>query len=110
MTTSAKQRTEWSLVTSALMLATALVVLLLRPLDPPASAGDSTVPQPNGIGAITLSNGDGPDQRPSESLYLLDNRSETLMIYSVEVVGVNRSLVLRDVEHLPSLFRAGRTR
>lgn len=110
MSSQKQQRMEWSLVTSALMLATALVVLLIRPLDPSANAGDSTVPAANGIGAITLTNGEGPKDRPSESVYLLDNRTETLMIYSVEVVGPNRSLVLRDVESLPALFRAGRPR
>lgn len=104
-------RLEWSMATSACILGTVLVMMcLLQPLDPIAHAGDSVGPAPNGIGVMTLANGDGPDNRPSECVYLLDNRSEMLMIYAIETVGNSRTLALRSAERLPNLFRAARPR
>ncbi|MEI6879090.1 MAG: hypothetical protein WCL33_08655 [Planctomycetota bacterium] len=104
-------RLEWSLATSACVLGTILVMLcLFQPLDPSAHAGESIGPAANGIGVMTLSNGEGPDNRPSECVYLLDNRNEMLMIYSVEVISGNRTLALRTAEKLPNLFRAARPR
>ncbi len=108
MTTMTLRRAEWTLMTSALMLATALLVMLFAPMTPDAQGGDSTVPAPNGIGVITVANGSGPGARPSESVYVLDNRTEMLMIYTVESSGASRSVALRYVETLPALFRAGR--
>ncbi len=103
------RRTEIGLASSALVLATVLVTLLLaRPVMEEAHAGDSIVPAPNGIGVMTISNGSGPGDRPSESIYVLDNRTEMLMIYTVETSGPARSVALRHVESLPALFRAGR--
>ncbi len=101
---------EWTLASGACVLVTILVMLFLRPIEQSARAGDSTSPAPNGIGVITLANGDGPDNRPHECIYLLDNRTESLMIYSVEVAGGGRSMMLRTVENLPALFRSARPR
>ncbi|MSQ90179.1 MAG: hypothetical protein EXS01_02130 [Phycisphaerales bacterium] len=101
---------EWTLATSACVLATVFVMLLARPLDPLAYGGESVTPASDGIGVMTLGTGDGPDHRPTECVYLLDNRNETLMVYAVENAGTNRNLVLRSVESLPNLFRAARPR
>ncbi len=101
---------EWSMATGALVLATILVMLLLNPVDHAARAGDSATPAPNGIGVITLTTGEGPDNRPTECIYLLDNRTESLMIYSVESTGGGRNMLLRTVENLPALFRSARPR
>ena len=101
---------EWSMATGACVLTTILAMLLLKPLGPDAHAGDGVTPAPNGIGVITLTNGDGPDGRPHECVYLLDNRTESLMIYGVEAAGGGRSMILRTVENLPGLFRAARPR
>ncbi|NDG65160.1 MAG: hypothetical protein EBY29_17115 [Planctomycetes bacterium] len=104
-------RIEWGMATSACVLGTILVMMcLLQPMDSIARAGDSVGPAANGIGVMTLANGEGPDHRPSECVYLLDNRNESLMIYSVEMAGNNRTLALRSVENLPNLFRAARPR
>lgn len=101
---------EWTMATGAFVLATILVMLLLNPIDRAARAGDSATPAPNGIGVITLTTGEGPDNRPTESIYLLDNRTESLMIYSVEAAGGGRNMLLRTVENLPALFRSARPR
>ena len=90
-------------------MTTALATLLLTGEgDRAALAGDSTVPGSNGIGVIALSNGAGPNDRPAESIYVLDNRTEMLLIYTVESAGATRSVALRYAESLPALFRAGR--
>ncbi|MSR29466.1 MAG: hypothetical protein EXS03_07840 [Phycisphaerales bacterium] len=102
------RRIEWSLATSACVLAAALVMLVLPPVDQRALAGDSIVPASNGIGVMTLPNGSGPSARPSESIYVLDNRTEMLLIYTVESAGASRSVALRYSESLPALFKAGR--
>ncbi|MSR44335.1 MAG: hypothetical protein EXS15_03125 [Phycisphaerales bacterium] len=101
---------EWSLATSACVLATVLVMSLLNPLNPAARAGDSVMPSAHGIGVMTLPTGEGPDSRPTECVYLLDNRNETLMIYAVDTVGTGRVLALRWVESLSGLFRSARPR
>ncbi len=104
-------RVEWGLATSACVLATILVMLCIgQPIDQVARAGESVTPGPNGIGVIALTNGEGPDNRQTENVYLLDNRNELLMIYGVDTTGNNRTLTLRTVESLPNLFRAARTR
>ncbi len=102
-------RGELCLGACALILSTALVTLMLSGQgDTIALAGDSTVPAPNGIGVITLSNGSGPSDRPAESVYVLDNRTEMLLVYSVEATGATRTVALRYAESLPAIFRAGR--
>jgi hypothetical protein len=60
-----------------------------------------------GYTAITASVGQGSDVSPVEILYVLDNRSETMLVYSVEV-QVDRRMVLLGGASLPALFRAGR--
>ena len=98
-------RAEWGLATSACVLGTVLVMLCIgQPIDSTARAGESVNPAPNGIAVMALANGEGPDNRPSENVYLLDNRNEMLMIYAVEMVGNNRTLSLRTVESLSSLL------
>jgi len=102
---------EWTMATFTCVLTTIFVMMcLLGPVNSTARAGDSVTPRVNGIGVMTLSTGEGPDHRPTECVYLLDNRSERLMIYAVEMNGTNRTLTLRSIESLPDLFRAGRPR
>ncbi len=110
MNNMSNAKLEWSMATAALVLTTILVMLLMRPMDHAALAGDSATPAPNGIGVITLTSGEGPDNRPTECIYLLDNRTESLMIYSVEAAGGGRNMILRTVENLPALFRSARPR
>lgn len=104
-------RLEWTMATFTCVLTTVLVMMcLVGPVESAALAGDSVTPNSNGIGVMTLSTGAGPDNRPTECVYLLDNRAERLMIYAVEMNGTNRTLALRSIESLPDLFRAGRPR
>ncbi|MSR70115.1 MAG: hypothetical protein EXS17_07210 [Phycisphaerales bacterium] len=98
------------MATGALVLTTILVMLMLRPVEQAARAGDSVTPTANGIGVITITSGEGPDNRPNECIYLLDNRTESLMIYSVESAAGGRNMLLRTVENLPVLFRSARPR
>ena len=51
--------------------------------------------------------GYGPDARPYEILYILDNTSQTLFVYSIERAADKR-ILLRDGRYLPSLFRTAR--
>lgn len=107
----ARARLEWGLATSACVLATVLVMLCLNPaIDDAAFAGDSIHPPAGGISVMTLSNGEGPDSRPSECVYVLDSRGARLFVYMVETVGGTRTVHLRTVESLPALFRSARPR
>ena len=51
--------------------------------------------------------GQGPDEEPYETLYIIDNRSEMLFIYGMDG-GANPRLALRGGSSLPALFRAAR--
>ncbi|RLS90466.1 MAG: hypothetical protein DWI09_00355 [Planctomycetota bacterium] len=93
------------LATSAIAI-TAIAIVEAGRLHPTAEAGTASM----GIGgytAITASVGQGSDVSPVEILYVLDNRSETMLVYSVEV-QVDRRMVLLGGASLPALFRAGR--
>ncbi len=69
-----------------------------------ASVGSTGV---GGFTMITSSTGEGPDESPYETLYILDNRGEMLFVYGIDSAA-NRKLVLRGGASLPALFRAAR--
>jgi hypothetical protein len=91
---------------SAFVLAGILLALAGRLPENPAYAGMATT----GTGGFTLvtdRSGYGPDARPYEILYVLDNTSQTLFVYSIERAADKR-ILLRDGRYLPSLFRTAR--
>jgi hypothetical protein len=96
------------LATSALAV-TALAIVEAGRLHPSASA---SVVAPlstgaNGVTMLTASTGQGPDEAPYESLFILDNRTEMIFVYGIES-PTDRRLVLRSSASLPALFRAAR--
>lgn len=93
------------LATSAFAI-TAFAIVEAGSLQPAAHAGGASV----GIGGttmVTASSGKGPDADPYETLFVIDNRSEMLMVYSVSAPPEQR-LVLLGGSSLPALFRAAR--
>ncbi len=60
-----------------------------------------------GYTLVTASVGQGPDEAPYETLYVLDNRGEFLYVYGIDNAA-DRRLVLRGGGSLPALFRVGR--
>lgn len=93
------------LATSAIAI-TALAIVEAGRLHPSADAGTATT----GLGGVTLVTGAtnvGGDAAPVELLYVIDNRAETLLVYSVET-QLDRRMVLLGGVSLPVLFRAAR--
>jgi len=91
---------------SAFVLAGILLAIAGRLPENPAYAGMATA----GVGGFTLvtdRSGYGPDSRPYEMLYVLDNSSQTLFVYSIERAN-DRRIILRDGVFLPNLFRTAR--
>ena len=94
------------LLASAFVLAGILLAVAGRLPENPAYAGMATT----GTGGFTLvtdRSGYGPDARPYEILYVLDNTTQTLFVYSIERAADKR-ILLRDGRYLPSLFRTAR--
>ncbi|MFZ9881496.1 MAG: hypothetical protein ACO3QC_08860 [Phycisphaerales bacterium] len=60
-----------------------------------------------GFTVVTSSMGQGPDSSPFETVYVIDNRGEMLLVYGIDNVA-DRRLVLRGGASLPALFRAAR--
>lgn len=93
------------LATSAIAI-TALAIVEAGRLHPQADAGMATMGA-NGFTLLTAANGQGSDTSRVELLYVLDNRSEMLLVYGVEN-QVERRMVLLGGASLPALFRAAR--
>ncbi len=94
---------------SAFVLAGLLVVSAGR-ITPQAGAGDPAAVAAGGMQVLTLTNGDGSSTQFNESVYVLDNHSETLFVYTIENATDKRGLVLRTAEALPMVFRNARPR
>lgn len=94
---------------SAFVLAAMLVVSAGR-MGAPAGADGPAAVAAGGMQVLTLTNGDGPDTQPTESVYVLDNHSETLFVYTIENATDKRGLILRTAEPLPAIFRNARPR
>jgi hypothetical protein len=61
----------------------------------------------NGFTMLTASSGIGTPERPIELLYVIDNQTQTLYVYTVENAS-DRRIVMRGGGSLANLFRAGR--
>ncbi len=97
-------RTSPVLWASAFVLA-ALVILQAGQLPAnPAFAG--VVSNGQHMRLLSADNGRGADAQPDEVVYLIDNRTETLLLYELE----GGKIVLRDGVSLPTAFQraAGR--
>lgn len=93
------------LATSALAI-TALAIIEAGRLHPPAFA-DSASTGLGGFTIVTSSTGEGPDEMPYETVYVLDSRGETLLVYGIDNPA-ERRMILRAGASLPALFRAAR--
>ncbi|RLS67392.1 MAG: hypothetical protein DWH97_01205 [Planctomycetota bacterium] len=93
------------LTTSAIAI-TALAIVEAGRLQPAAFAATAATGL-GGFTAITSSVGQGPDEAPYETLYILDNRGEMIYVYGIDS-PTDRRLVLRGGASLPALFRAAR--
>lgn len=89
---------------SAFVIAALVVLQAGRLPGNPAYAGVAA----NGQHIVLLSadNGRGADAQPDEIVYLIDNRSETLLLYELE----NGKIVLRDGVALPAAFQRAAVR
>lgn len=94
---------------SAFVLAGLLVVSAGR-ITPSADAGDAASVAAGGMQVLTLTNGDGSSTQFNESVYVLDNHSETLFVYTIENATDKRGLILRTAEPLQQVFRNARPR
>ncbi len=89
---------------------TAFAIVESGRLHPAAYSHPSSIDSVMGAGGFTMitsSTGQGPDESPYETLYILDNRGEMLFVYGVDN-ATNRKLVLRTGASLPALFRLAR--
>lgn len=93
------------LATSAIAI-TALAIVEAGRLHPAAEAGMATMGS-GGFTLLTAANGQGSDTSRVELLYVLDNRSEMLLVYGIEN-QTERRMVLLGGGSLPALFRAAR--
>ena len=73
-------------------------------------AGDAASVAAGGMQVLTLTNGDGSSTQFNESVYVLDNHSETLFVYTIENATDKRGLILRTAEPLQQVFRNARPR
>lgn len=94
---------------SAFVLAGLLIVSAGR-ITPSADAGDAASVAAGGMQVLTLTNGDGTSTQFNESVYVLDNHSETLFVYTIENATDKRGLILRTAEPLQQVFRNARPR
>jgi hypothetical protein len=95
----------WS---SAFILAALTIVQAGRLPGNSAYAGTANAGR-EGTSAVTIATGLGPDNKPYEALWMVDNRTETLSIYYIENANSGeKSLKLRYMASLPDLFRSAR--
>jgi len=97
-------------VARAILFASAMLIgamVLFRAGDMPINpAYANTVASSDGITILTGSTGRGKDADPHMLLYVLDNRTETLLVYEIEDAR-RREILLRNATPLPGLFIRG---
>jgi len=99
-------KTTHAILTLSAFAITALAIVEAGRLQPAAFASPIATGD-NGVTVLTASTGQGPDEAPYEALFVLDNRTEMILVYGIES-PTDRRLVLRSAASLPSLFRAAR--
>jgi hypothetical protein len=96
---------------AAVLWASAFVIAALIILQAGRLTGSaahaSNAANVNDYSLVTARSGVGPDEKPYELLYLIDNHAEVLLVYDLQ--NVQQGLLLRDGGSLTNLFRsAGR--
>jgi hypothetical protein len=99
------KRSHSALWASAFVIAALVIAQAGR--MPAAQA--ETVVSVNDYVALTARTGRGPDERPNEALFVLDNREQTLVVYDMEDAQ-RGTLVVRGGGSLVNLFRNARGR
>lgn len=99
-------KTSSAILATTAFAITALAIVEAGRLHPQASA-DTASTGLGGFSVITSSVGQGPDESPYETVYVLDSRGEMLLVYGIDNVA-DRRLILRAGASLPALFRAAR--
>lgn len=99
-------RHSTALWASAIIVAALILVTAGRLPEHPAYGGMATTGT-GGFSMVTAPSGFGPSDKPYEILYVVDNSSQTLYVYSVDS-ATDRRILLRGGANLPTLFRAAR--
>ena len=73
------------------------------------SAHAETVAEMGDYVALTARTGKGPDERPNEALFILDNREQVLIVYDLEDAQ-RGTMIVRGGGSLVNLFRNARPR
>ena len=93
---------------AAVLWASAFVIGALTIIQagrfPGRSAHAETTANVNDFSLVTARSGIGPDERPSELLFLIDNHAEVLLVY--ELPNIQQGIFLRDGGSLTNLFRS----
>lgn len=98
----------WNRTTLACTAAAMSALLVVQVVLMPSAQADSV--QGNaGISSATVHNGYGQVLASPQSLWMIDDRSEMLFIYSIDNIADPR-LNFRYSESLPALFQAARGR
>lgn len=106
MTDRSTHATLWA---SAFIIGALLIMQAGRLSPNPAFAGMAASSN-GGFSLVTSSDGNGPANAPYDMLYIIDNTSEVLYIYTIPNATSPKSsgLELLGGGSLPNLFRAGR--
>jgi hypothetical protein len=99
-------RQSATLWASAIIVAALVLITAGRMPENPAYAGMATGGT-GGFSMVTATSGFGPSDKPYEVLYVVDNATQTLYVYSIDN-ATDRRILLRGGANLPSLFRAAR--
>ncbi len=76
---------------------------------PGQAAYAETVSESGDYTVLTARTGKGPDERPHEALWVIDNRERVLIVYDLEDAQ-RGNFIVRDGGSLENLFRAARPR
>jgi hypothetical protein len=95
---------------AAVLWASAFVIAALTILQagrlPGRSALAETTANVNDFSLVTARSGLGPDEKPYEVLYIIDDHNEVLLVYDLQ--NVQQGIFLRDGGPLVNLFRTAR--
>jgi hypothetical protein len=91
---------------SAIIVAALILVTAGKLPENPAYAEMATTGT-GGFSIVTAPSGFGPNDKPYEVVYIIDNHSQSLYVYAIEN-ATDRRILLRSGANLPNLFRLAR--
>lgn len=98
---------------AAVLWASAFVIAALAIVQagrlPGSTAYAETVAELGDYTVLTARTGKGPDDRPYEALWVIDNREQVLIVYDLEDAQRGK-LIVRGGGSLRNLFRTARPR